>query len=144
MYICKNCGQPYTTDEAVICVKCGVAKGLGSNYCHHCGNAINPEAEVCLTCGVPCKPQGESGRKSKIAAGLLAIFLGQLGIHNFYLGYTKKAITQLVLTIVGYITACIVIGGFIVLGTSIWGLVEGIMIFVGKIDVDGNGVPLSD
>lgn len=27
MYFCKNCGEPYMTDEAVMCVKCGVAKG---------------------------------------------------------------------------------------------------------------------
>lgn len=27
------------------------------------------------------------GGKSKVAAGLLAIFLGWLGIHKFYLGY---------------------------------------------------------
>lgn len=25
MYFCKNCGEPYMTDEAVMCVKCGVA-----------------------------------------------------------------------------------------------------------------------
>lgn len=23
MYFCKNCGEPYMTDEAVMCVKCG-------------------------------------------------------------------------------------------------------------------------
>ena len=26
---CKNCGEQYQTDEAVICVKCGTAKGHG-------------------------------------------------------------------------------------------------------------------
>lgn len=36
MYFCKNCGEPYMTDEAVMCVKCGVAKGQGNNYCHNC------------------------------------------------------------------------------------------------------------
>lgn len=30
MYFCKNCGEPYMTDEAVMCVKCGVAKGQGN------------------------------------------------------------------------------------------------------------------
>ena len=29
MYYCKNCGEPYMTDEAVMCIKCGVAKGQG-------------------------------------------------------------------------------------------------------------------
>ena len=28
------------------------------------------------------------GNKSKMAAGLLGIFLGTFGVHNFYLGYT--------------------------------------------------------
>lgn len=29
MYFCKNCGEPYMTDEAVMCVKCGVGQGTG-------------------------------------------------------------------------------------------------------------------
>ena len=33
--------------------------------------------------------------KSKMAAGLLGIFLGCFGVHNFYLGYTTKAVIQL-------------------------------------------------
>ena len=36
-----------------------------------------------------------TGGKSKVAAGLLAIFLGAFGVHNFYLGYTGKAVAQL-------------------------------------------------
>ena len=48
MYYCKNCGEPYMTDEAVMCIKCGVAKGQGSNYCHNCGKPLAPDAEVCL------------------------------------------------------------------------------------------------
>lgn len=38
-------------------------------------------------------------QKSKIIAGILGIFLGGLGIHNFYLGRTTRAVIQLVLTI---------------------------------------------
>ena len=44
MYFCKNCGEPYMTDEAVMCVKCGVAKGQGNNYCHNCGKPLAPDA----------------------------------------------------------------------------------------------------
>lgn len=143
MYYCKNCGEPYGTDEAVLCVRCGVSKGLGSNYCHNCGNAVTPDMAVCLNCGVPCSSSAAAANaKSKIAAGLLAIFLGQFGVHNFYLGYTQKAVIQLVLTIVGYILCCVVVGIFFIMATSIWGLIEGIMILVGKINVDGKGIPL--
>ena len=37
--------------------------------------------------------------KSKIVAGLLALFLGNLGVHRFYLGNTKAGIINLVLFI---------------------------------------------
>ena len=127
-----------------MCVKCGVAKGQGSNYCHNCGKPVAPEASVCLNCGVANKPKASADSKSKLAAGLLGIFLGCFGVHNFYLGYTSKAVTQLVLTIVGYVLCCIGIGILLVLGVGIWGLVEGIMILTGKIDTDANGKPLTD
>lgn len=42
-----------------------------------------------------------SGSKSKIAAGLLAIFLGALGIHKFYLGYTMPGVILLLVTLFG-------------------------------------------
>jgi len=71
--------------------------------------------------------------KSKILAGLLGIFLGSLGIHNFYLGYNNKAVVQLILGI----CSCGSISG-------LWGLIEGIMILAGSINVDGNGQPLID
>ena len=89
------------TDEAVMCVKCGVAKGQGNNYCHNCGKPLAPDAAVCLNCGVANKQAPAPDAKSKLVAGLLAIFLGTFGVHNFYLGYTGKAVTQLVLSIVG-------------------------------------------
>lgn len=51
----------------------------------------------------------------KLIAGLLGIFLGGLGIHKFYLGYSKEGIIQIVITVV----TC----GF----ASILGLIEGIL-----------------
>lgn len=144
MFFCKNCGEPYVTDEAVMCVKCGIAKGQGTNYCHNCGKPVAPAAEVCLNCGVSNKKVAGAGSKSKLVAGLLGIFLGCFGVHNFYLGYTGKAVTQLVLTLVGYVLCCIVVGVFLVLGIWIWSLVEAIMIFCGKIDVDAKGFALTD
>jgi TM2 domain-containing membrane protein YozV len=69
-------------------------------------------------------------QKEKLVAGLLGILLGYLGVHNFYLGNNGKAIAQLLL----FIPTC----GL----SSIWGLVEGIMILTGSISTDANGVPL--
>jgi len=53
------------------------------------------------------------GAEKKIVAGILGILLGGLGIHKFYLGYTKQGIIQLIL-------------GFLCIG-SIIGLIEGII-----------------
>ena len=75
-------------------------------------------------------------QKSKMAAGLLGIFLGSFGVHNFYLGYTGKAVAQLLITVL----TC----GFGSFVSGIWGLVEGIMILSGNINVDGKNIPLKD
>ena len=81
--------------------------------------------------------------KSKLAAGLLGIFLGGLGVHNFYLGNTGKAVAQLLLTLVGWILL-----GLGPIAAAIWGFVEGIIILCSKPGSpwhkDANGYELSD
>ena len=126
---CKNCGNPMDVNAAV-CVKCGCAKGTGMSYCHNCGNPTVPGAAVCTNCGVALNVV-TADSKSKMTAGLLGIFLGGWGVHNFYLGYTGKAIAQIALTF------CFGAG-------AIWGLIEGIMILTGKINKDAKGNPLKD
>lgn len=64
----------------------------------------------------------------------MGIFLGSLGVHNFYLGYTGKAIAQLLITLLTLGIGSVVSG--------IWGLIEGILILAGGISVDGKGEPL--
>ena len=70
--------------------------------------------------------------KSKIAAGLFGLFFGAFGVHNFYLGYKNKAILQLVLTIVGFLTIIIAIGAVILIGVEIWTFIESIMILTSR------------
>ncbi len=126
---CKNCGNQMDPNAA-ICVSCGCAKGTGTSYCQNCGQPTAPGAAVCTSCGSSLATVNANS-KSKLAAGLLGIFLGGWGVHNFYLGYTGKAIAQILLTF------CFGIG-------YIWGLIEGIMILCGKIDKDAQGNPLKD
>lgn len=109
-------------------------------YCRQCGKEIHNEAVVCVNCGVPTEKYAavDPEAKSKIGAGLLGIFLGVWGVHNFYLGYTGKAVAQLLLGTVG---ALLIFGPII---SGIWGLVEGIMILTGSIDVDASGKKLKE
>lgn len=108
-------------------------------YCDQCGAKLNSGAAFCSKCANPVNGTTQVKGKSKIGAGLLGIFLGGLGIHNFYLGYNSKAVAQLLLTVIGWIAFGI--GPTI---AAIWGLVEGIEILSGYIDKDADGVPLID
>lgn len=141
---CKHCGEAYNNPEAVVCVKCGAPKGRGTNFCQGCGNKVSEGAEYCTFCGCGLAEQPGPNAKSKVAAGLLGILLGGLGVHNFYLGYTAKAVVQLVLTCVGILLTCVGVGVFLEMASWIWGLVEGILILVGKINEDGMGNPLGN
>lgn len=69
-------------------------------------------------------------QKSKVAAGILGILLGGLGIHKFYLGYTKEGVIMLLVGLLGSLLFGL---GAIVMGTI--GLVEGI-IYLTKSDED--------
>lgn len=116
-------------------------------FCKYCGKET--ENEVCEECKASHSEETKvevvketssnttnSNAKSKMAAGLLGIFLGSLGVHNFYLGYTGKAIAQLLISLL----SC----GTLSWASAIWGLIEGILILTGSINTDGNGNPLVD
>ena len=82
---------------------------------------------------VPPVMQCFDTRKSKLAAGVLGIVLGGLGVHRFYLGYIGIGVAQVIVTIC---TAGI---------GALWGLVEGILILAGStITTDAEGNPLKD
>ncbi len=147
---CRYCGKEMV-EGAAVCVQCGAPAGAGAAYCPFCGSATAPGAVVCIACGralnAPNIAPGQV-QKSKLAAGLLglllSLFIGNYGVHNFYLGYTGRAITQLVLTIIGVILIfCGAgLGAFITLPVGIGGIVEGIMLLTGGINKDGKGIPL--
>jgi TM2 domain-containing membrane protein YozV len=59
-------------------------------------------------------------RKSRVVFVLLAVFLGPFGGHNFYAGYTTKAIIQLCLTVLTCFIGSVV--------SWIWAIVEACVI----------------
>ena len=76
--------------------------------------------------------------KSKVAAALLALFVGTLGIHNFYLGRTGLGVAQLLLATVGGVLTC----GLATVAVAVWAFVEFIVILCGGIR-DRYGRPLT-
>lgn len=116
---------------AKFCPNCGTELKQDAVFCANCGKEVNKEAVQGEVVGNGVKPP-----KSKIAAGLLGIFLGCFGVHNFYLGYTGKAVAQLLITVL----SCFILS----FASAIWGLIEGILILVGNINVDAEGNPLGD
>jgi TM2 domain-containing membrane protein YozV len=79
--------------------------------------------------GVDPKTGLPYSEKTKLVAGLLQIFLGGFGIGRFYLGDTKTAVWQIVVTVL----TCGV--------GSLWGLIDGIIILATD-SKDMNGLPL--
>lgn len=141
---CRQCGKELNNDKAVICIHCGTNRGQGNNYCQDCGAEVrSKEADVCLNCGVRLKASkinmsasfknangtGKPIGNSKIVAGILAIVLGAIGIHKFYLGYKEKGFIQLAIFLVA-----IFIFQPIVLVNNIWSIIDAINIFRGKMN----------
>lgn len=119
---CRNCGKEVDA-KAVACPGCGVPPRLERKFCFNCGAATEANQAICTKCGVGLGATGATGEKSKIAAGLLGIFLGALGVHKFYLGYSKEGVIMLLITLVG---------GLITFGAAAWvvaliGLIEGVI-----------------
>jgi len=63
--------------------------------------------------------------KSKVAAGLLGIFLGGLGIHKFYIGCTTAGVIMLLIWLFGF-----VLFGFPSMIIALIGFIEGIIYLV--------------
>ncbi len=136
---CRNCGKEIA-EQAVVCVSCGVPPRNGKKFCQNCATPTDPAAEICTKCGVRlATPLPATPPKSKMAAGLLGIFLGALGIHRFYLGYVGIGVAQLVLCLLGIVTC-----GISSAAAWLWGLIEGIMILTGSINKDAEGKPLAE
>lgn len=124
--------------------------------CPYCDNEVPVNATTCPSCGasVPQQQtpppqqqqyvqqpqvvvqmgaqQPQKSSRSRVAYILLALFLGGLGIHNFYAGRTGAGVVQLLLTL---FTSWLIFPLFIV---GLWVLIE---IFV--VTTDGNGLRFS-
>jgi len=103
---------------------------------------VPPAAQVVPPPSPYTRPESV-GPRSKVVAGLLGIFLGWLGVHRFYLGYTGIGLLMLLLSVFGGAAsfACIPGSGCGIVG--LWGLIEGIICLTGGMR-DADGLELRD
>lgn len=145
------------TPMQLFCPQCGKPMRVAQEHVHatvacpHCRHTLEPWRLASMQAGAPpttpygapspypspwsgqYQPYGAAGFswRNRWIAGTLAILFGVFGVHRFYLGFTGIGLWMILVTV---FTAGTV--------TAIWGLVEGILCFVGAMrDVDG--LPLS-
>ncbi|QDV90066.1 TM2 domain protein [Phycisphaerae bacterium RAS2] len=82
------------------------------------------------------------GSKSRVVAGLLGIFLGALGIHRFYLGYTGIGLLMLLITVAGGAATFVCMPGSGCGFVALWGFIEGVLCLCGSMR-DANGRELA-
>ena len=70
----------------------------------------------------------KNSQKKKVDYVFLGIFVGALGIHNFYAGYKNKAIAQLLITLLSF--------GLLGIVINIWAIIE-----ICTITKDADGIP---
>jgi TM2 domain-containing membrane protein YozV/RNA polymerase subunit RPABC4/transcription elongation factor Spt4 len=112
---CKNCGKELAENEKY-CAQCGTPMNenlfdsTSLKVCGICGASLNRNDEFCSHCGSVSKPVSfnaeptlEYSPKNRLVGGLLGLFLGSIGVHNFYLGHIKKGVAKIILTVISFV-----------------------------------------
>lgn len=141
------------------CPQCGKSMRVARDHirvtivCPHCSYTYRPAATTRLENShlVSVTPAGlpeprvaqpsiwQTESRSRVAAGLLGIFLGSLGLHRFYLGYNGIGLLQLAITV----AAILIPGPSLCCAplVAVWGFTEGIFCLMGWM-ADADGRPL--
>jgi TM2 domain-containing membrane protein YozV len=174
---CRKCGKQLP-DDGKFCDACGTPMNVGPSLAAAADTSAtrsatsDSEAEIAMAGAEVARAGAEVARakvemtkattaapttdifpKSRLAAALLAFFLGIFGAHRFYLGKTGSAVGMLALTILGIVIAVVTgdIYGFAflpflaigraarfgvafipILAVGIWSLIDFIVILCGR------------
>jgi hypothetical protein len=74
------------------CFACGAAIDATHFFCPHCGAAQGAVPPPLPSRSIAAAPVGS---RNKLAAALLALFLGGIGMHRFYLGRPGSGVVYL-------------------------------------------------
>ena len=102
------------------CPNCKKGIFQAANVCPYCGtvqNTVQPAHQQAYA-PAPGYTQNARPSKDKLAAGLLAIFLGGFGVHHFYLGNVGLGLLYLLFFWTGIPLIVGIIEGIIYLATS--------------------------
>lgn len=129
-FLCPKCGKEFMTEDRPVKVRCPYC---GEEYAAAYGG--NSQGQGGASLGL--FDAGPSG-KSRGVAGLLAILLGSLGVHYFYLNKTTGGVVFLIASLL----TCGSVTGILSLITGIIMLVSSQEEFESKYVYTTNSMPL--
>ena len=118
---CSECGKQIS-DNAVSCPNCG--NPIGKEPAREVKSFAQRQAEYLRKMEMSRPRQDEKSEKSRVAFILLALLLGWLGVHNFYIGRIGPGVWQLLLTVLGIITSIVAIGYVLLFILFVWVIVD--------------------
>ena len=117
---CSKCGSP-NDDAELFCAKCGIPMREATPGA---GLAAVPPIDTGGMGGTTAPARRAVIGKSPIAALVLSIFLGGLGIGQFYNGDWKKGLTMAGISILFGIPT----GGLATIGVWAWSMIDSYMV----------------
>ncbi|MCX5773218.1 MAG: NINE protein [Fusobacteria bacterium] len=112
----------------IACPVCHKIFEVKSEYCPHCNSKILKKVQ-----GV-AKVQ-----KKRAVAGWLAILVGSVGMHKFYLGYNKQGIVMLIISFICAVFASTLYAEIIFCIVALIGILEGVT-YLRKTDKEFNRI----
>lgn len=112
-----------------LCPQCGAPLQNGATTCQYCGTSVKPAAtaqnvqqQPVIVVQNSAAPQASYSDprqfwpvKNKIVAGVLAILLGSIGVHKFYLGKVAAGVLYILFCWTGIPSIIALIEGIILL-----------------------------